>query len=124
MLGGAKRPGDLPGGLQFGTVPLAVVEGQAVAREALGAGDGEAGGGIEATGKEDDSGLNGPEIYPNLAVDRRSTRMFPDRNPIPRPALPALGVAPQQLVQLQLETNVEAVRENPVGERRRVDQSG
>ena len=50
---------------QFGVVTLAVIERQAVAGKALAAGDGQAGGGIEATGKENDSGVHGAAIYLN-----------------------------------------------------------
>jgi len=39
-----------------------------------------------------------------------------------RPALPALGVATRQFVQLQLKEDVEAVLEISVGKRSRVDQ--
>jgi len=64
VLGSAQRLGDPLRGLEFGAVTLTVIERQAVAGKALTAGDGKAGGGIEATGKENDSGLHGAAIYP------------------------------------------------------------
>jgi hypothetical protein len=64
VLGGAQRQCDPLGGFQFGVVTLAVIERQAIAGKALAAGNGEAGGGIESTGEENDSRLHhGAAIY-------------------------------------------------------------
>jgi hypothetical protein len=69
VLDGTECPGDFFGGFELGAVALAIVEGQAVAGMALAARDGKARGGIEATGKEDDSRLHGPAIYPKSAPE-------------------------------------------------------
>jgi hypothetical protein len=58
-------------------VALAVVEGQAMAGESLAAGDGQARGGIQSSGQEDDGGwVHGARIYPNKAVDRAGICLF------------------------------------------------
>jgi len=64
MLDGAEGLDHPFGGLQFGAVALAVIERQAITVKTLAAGNGEASGGIESTGKENDGWLHhGARIY-------------------------------------------------------------
>src|SRR6266545_537533 len=55
VLSGAEALRDPARGIEFGGVALAVTKRQRVAIEAIALGDRERGGGVEATGEEDDS---------------------------------------------------------------------
>ena len=55
MLGGAEVLRHASSGIELQAVPLPVPKGKGVTGEAIGLGDGERGGGVEATGEEDDS---------------------------------------------------------------------
>jgi hypothetical protein len=69
MLGSPERLDHAVGGGQLGAVALAVIEGQAIAFETLAAGNGQTGGGIESTGKENDGFLHhGARIYPKFQL--------------------------------------------------------
>ena len=64
VLDGAQRLDDPFGRLQLGTVALTVIERKTVTVKALATGNGEASGGIESTGKENDGWLHhGARIY-------------------------------------------------------------
>jgi hypothetical protein len=64
MLDSTKTPDYTLGCLQLRTMALAVIEGQAITVKTLTAGNGETGGGIKSTGKENDGWLHhGARIY-------------------------------------------------------------
>ena len=56
VLGDAQGRGHPGRGLELDAVPLAVAEAQRVGLEAVGAGDGEHGGGVEASAEQDHGG--------------------------------------------------------------------
>ena len=67
VLDGAQGLDDPFGCLKFGTMALAVIERQAITVKTLATGNGEASGGIESTGKENDGWLHhGARIYLNF----------------------------------------------------------
>ena len=83
VLGGALRTGNVGCGLQFGPVPLAVVERQAVAIEACRVRDGECRCGIESAGEEYNGFLcQGVANIPLSGSERDGICLFLRYNPL------------------------------------------
>src|SRR5262249_31407969 len=77
---GPERRRHPTGGLQLTVVPLAVVERERVAVEALGAGAGKRGGGIEATREQDDRAAprhQTPRLAPQISTCSRGEKRKP-----------------------------------------------